>query len=308
MAVKTFDEIYASLSAEEKTLLDNTTKKYPELKEGWLRQDDYSRNMNSLKAQEAEIDEIKTYNEQMKTWAEKNVPKWQALEEKGIVDKETGDELWTGQKAELERQLDEAKKAAVGGENMDPKELDRRVTEIVKANGGLTPDELKNVIASQAKALAEETFKTQWAEKETSFNEKTIPFVAGFSTANTIAALKYEKATGQEWNADTQKKFYEHMSAKKNFDPYAVIDEFVEPMKKGKETATEIENLKAENARLKAGRGMPGDGHEEVIPQNRPKGALELMLERSQEGGDFESVIKTQAVKAAQQLQTEGKT
>ena len=55
MAVKTFEEIYSGLSAQEKTLLDNVFAKEPELKGGWLRQDDYSRKQNELKSKQAEI-------------------------------------------------------------------------------------------------------------------------------------------------------------------------------------------------------------------------------------------------------------
>ena len=141
MAVKTFEETLAQLSADERKLLDNTFAKHPELKEGWLRQDDYSRSMNSLKEQKTKLEDDLAYAEKMKDWADRNVPKWDALAEKGIIDKETGDELWTSQKAELERQLDEAKKQLVGGE-MDPAELDKRVKEIVTASGGVTKDEM----------------------------------------------------------------------------------------------------------------------------------------------------------------------
>ncbi len=303
MAVKTFEETLAQLSADERKLLDNTFAKHPELKEGWLRQDDYSRNMNSLKEQKTKLEDDLAYAEKMKDWADRNVPKWDALAEKGIIDKETGDELWTSQKAELERQLDEAKKQLVGGE-MDPAELDRRVKEIVTASGGVTKDEMNALIQSEAKKLAKETFAEEWGVKETNFNEKTIPFVAGFSAATAVAAAKYEKETGKPWTADTAKEFFGKMSEEKNFDPYAVIDKFIEPIKKGKETETEIERLKAENERLKAGRGMPGGGDERAIPQE--KGALQMMLERSADG-DFESMIKGKAVEAATELIAEGK-
>ena len=187
---------------------------------------------------------------------------------------------------------------------MDPAELDKRVKEIVTANGGVTKEELNALIQSEAKKLAKETFAEEWGVKETNFNEKTIPFVAGFSAATAVAAAKYEKETGKPWTADTAKEFFGKMSEEKNFDPYAVIDKFIEPVKKGKEAETELETLKAENARLKASRGMPGSGDERTIPQE--KGALQMMLDRSADG-DFESMIKGKAVEAATELIAEGK-
>ena len=303
MAVKTFEETLAQLSADERKLLDNTFAKHPELKEGWLRQDDYSRSMNSLKEQKTKLEDDLAYAEKMKDWADRNVPKWDALAEKGIIDKETGDELWTSQKAELERQLDEAKKQLVGGE-MDPAELDKRVKEIVIANGGVSKEELTALINSEAKKLAKETFTEEWKERETKFNSETIPFVSGFSAANTLAAIKYEKETGKPWTRETQIEFNKFMTEQQNFDPYEMGPKFIEPVKKGKETESELEALKAENARLKASRGMPGGGDERTIPQE--KGALQMMLERSADG-DFESMIKGKAVEAATELIAEGK-
>jgi hypothetical protein len=305
MAIKTFEEIYASLSADEKKLLDNTFAKHDGLKEGWLRQDDYSRKMNAIKAQETEFEEAKAYSSKMKDWADRNVPKWEALVEKGIIDSETGDELWTAQKTELERQLDEAKKAAVGGD-MDPAELDKRVREIVKANGGVTPDELKALVASEAKKLAEETFESQWKTKESDFNTKTIPFIAGFSAATAVVANKYEKETGEAWTAEKQKELFDAMAKEQNFDPFVVGEKLLVPVREKKRIEQEIEDRAQK--RVQELRGMPGGGEEGFIPQSGPKGALQLALERSAEAnGDFESMIKAQTVKAAKELVAEGK-
>ena len=61
MAVKTFEEIYSALSAQEKTLIDNLFAKEHELKGGWLRQDDYSRKQNELKSKETVYEEAVSY-------------------------------------------------------------------------------------------------------------------------------------------------------------------------------------------------------------------------------------------------------
>jgi len=301
MPVKTLEEVTAQLSAEEKALLDKTFAKHPELKDGWLRQDEFSRRMTEFQTKEKDFEKEKTRNETLEAWAEVNIPKYDALVEKGIIG-EDGTELWSEQKAELERQLEAAKLA--GGE-MDAAELDRRVKQIVKDAGvSLSREEMAALIANEGKKLAQETFKEEWAERETKFNEQTIPFVAGFAAANSLAAAKYTRETGKDWTADVQKDFYAAMSAKKNFDPFAVIDEFIAPIKTAKtqeETAAELERLRKENERL---RTMPGGGMEDFIPQESQKGALQMMLEKSAEaGGDVEALVQAGIVKSAKELQ-----
>lgn len=307
MAVKTFEEIYGQLSADERKLIDNTLTKHPDLKEGWLRQDDYSRRMNEFKSKETEFERTKSRAEELEAWADRNVPIWEGLAEKGIIDKETGEELWTSQKSALELQLEEAKKAALAGADMDPKELDRRVTEIVKQNGGVSKEELTALVQSEAKKLADETFKEQWQVKEKDFNEKTVPFLAGFSSATAVVASRFEKETGEKWTSERQKEMFETMSREKNFDPFAIEDKILAPFKAKKEEEGRIEARARELA--KSMRGMPGAGDEDFIPQaEQTKGALRQMLERSAGGNeDFEALIKGKAMEAAAQLHTEGK-
>jgi len=309
MAVKTFDEVYGQLSAEEKKLLDNTFAKHPDLKEGWLRQDDYSRKMNEIKSKETEYTEALAYNQKIQAWADVNVPKWEALAEAGIIDKETGQELWTKQKSDLEKQLEDARKAAIGGD-MDPAELDKRVREIVKANGGVTPDELKAVIASEAKKLAEETFTEQWKTKENDFNTKTIPFVAGFSGANAIIATRYETQTGEQWDAEKQKALFKKMADAQNVDPFAVGGEMIEEAKGKKKALTmeeELKKLKEENEALRQGRSMPGGGMEPYIPTPGTKNPLQMMLDRSAGTDDVTSLVQKAAQEAGKELRSEGK-
>ena len=303
MAVKTFEEIYAQLSADERKVIDNVFAKEPELKGGWTRLDDYSRKTQELAQEKKKFETDLEYAQRMKAWADDAVPKYDALVAKGIIDKDTGEELWTTQKAELEKQLEEARKAAVGGD-MDPAELDKRVREIVKAAGGLTPEELKAVVASQSKQLALETFGEEWTKKEKDFNEKTIPFVGGFSAATAVVAMHFEKETGEPWTADKQKELYALMSQKNNFDPFALEADLLAPARAKKAKDKEIQD--AIDADRKTRSSMPGGGGEEFIVQGDQKGALQKALEQSG-GADFETTIKTHAVEAAKALAAEGK-
>lgn len=307
MAAKTLDELLSSLSADEKKLLEITLTKNPELKAGWMAQDDYSRKTQALATERTKMQADLDYAETMKTWADVNVPKWDSLVEKGLIG-DDGEELWTGQKTELERQLAEAQAKALAGGDMDPAELKRNVEAIVKEFGVTTPAEMKALIASESAKLTAETFDSKYAEKEKHFNENTIPFVAGFTSGNAITALQYEAKTGKPWTAETQKEFLAQMAADNNFDPFVAKEKFLKAATRETDAEAEIERRAKERADkiIEERGGLPGAGHESYIPQN-DGGNLKKMMARSAGEGDFESVIAAQSVKAAKELQTEGK-
>jgi hypothetical protein len=185
---------------------------------------------------------------------------------------------------------------------MKPEEIDARVREIIKAAGvPVTAEERAALYATEAKALVEAGFK----ERETKFNTDTIPFVAGFSAAVAVVANRYEKESGEMWGVEKQKELFNLMSTKQNFDPFAVQEELLAPIKSKK---AEEERIEKEVQKRLGERGMPGAGHEDFIPQPDSRGALQMALERSAAAGsDFEATIKAQAVKAATELRTAGK-
>lgn len=316
MAVKTLQEVLAALSGPEKALFEKTLKDNPELEGGWLRQDDYSRSMNEIKAKQAQFDEEHDYNVKMKVWADETVPRWDALVEKGYIDPDTGEEVVTAKMAELNAQVEEARRQALAGGDMKPEELERRVQEIVKANGGLTKEELAAVVREEASKLAKEQVDNRFKEEETRFNENTIPLVAGFSAGVAVVATKYEKETGEAWTPDKQKELFTEMSKEKNYDPFVVGQKMIDSVKTVKQSTAqdeEVKRLREENERLKAGRaseGLPGGGSEPYIPQGvsgAPKGNISRLMEKQGESPDFESMIMSKAAQSAAELRTEGK-
>lgn len=306
MAVKDFEQIYSALSADEKKLLDNLFAKEPELKGGWLRQDDYSRKQNELKSKQTEYDEAVAYKAKMEPWSQEAYDRLHALEEAGVLDPE-GKVLWTDQKAELERQLEAAK---LGGE-MDPKQLDELVTakvkEIAKQAGGLTAEEAKALYATETKKAVEDGFTA----RETKFNSETIPFIAGFAGANAVVAMRYEKESGEKWTPEKQKDFFELMSKENKFDPYALEDKLMEPVKAKKQREADIE---AEVNKRLADRGMPAGGNERYIPQQfggDAKGLLQKALDDSAGGDkgpvDVRDLVQAGVVEGAKELIQAGK-
>ena len=140
---------------------------------------------------------------------------------------------------------------------MDPKELEKRVKEIVTASGGVTKDELNALVQSEARKLAKEEFGNEWKARETNFNTKTIPMVAGFSAATAVMAAKYEKERGETWTAEKQKELFDLMGKENNFDPFVVGEKLLAPIRDKKARADEI---KAEAEKiLKARIGRDGN-------------------------------------------------
>jgi len=312
MAVQTWEEIVAAaqLSADERKLLDNIVQKVPEFKDGRLRQADYDRNIQKVKAQEAEYQKAFERNKQLEDWAAEKVPIWEKLVEEGAIDEESNP-LWPAEKQRLAKELEDAKKAALAGGEMDPAELDKRVKDIVAQSGlSLSAEQYRNLYASEGKKLVEETIEAKYKEFETNFNEKTIPFTTGFATSMAIMANKYEKETGKEFTDDDQKAVFDLMSKEKDFNPRTAVTKYMEPVLREKKTAAEIERLAQERAdKIIVERGgMPGGGSEGTFPTGSARGSLQRMLEESAPAErDVESLAMAAGRTAAQQLRSEGK-
>lgn len=311
MAVQTWEEILAAaqLSAEERKVIDNIVQKVPEFKDGRLRQADYDRNIQKLKGQEKEYTEALEYNGRMKAWADEKVPIWESLVEAGVIDDESKP-LWPGQKAELEKQLEEAKKAAVGGD-MDPAELDKRVKAIVADSGlALNAEQYRNLYASEGKKLVEETVNAKYKEFESDFNTNRVPFLGGFAANTALAAIQYEKETGKKFDKEARKSLFEAMTEEQNFNPMDVMEKMLEPVAREKKTAADIERLATERAdKIIAERGgLPGGGSEGHYPTGEARGSLQKMLEQSAAAeGDVESLAMAAARTAAAELRSAGK-
>ena len=307
MAVQTWEEILAAaqLSADERKILDNIQQKVPEFKDGWLRQSDYSRRSAEIAARKAEYDTAVATAAKWDAWADEKVPIWNTLKEKGAVD-DDGNLLFLTEREQLKQDLEKARLQAAAGGEVDPEELKKNVLEVIKANGGATKEEITALIASEAKRLSAETVENKYQEFETNFNQKTIPFVAGFSTAVAVEAMRYEKETGKDWTDDNAKEFFDLMAKENNFKPSEVGKIYLKPFRDARATEEEIERRAEAKARERG--GMPGGGGEPYIPQGTGEGSLQRMLRESAvEEGDVESLVTAAAQKAAGELRAEGK-
>ena len=307
MPAQTWEEILqeARLSADEQKLLDNLVKRVPEFKDGRLRQSEFSRLTNDMQRKKKEYDDAIALKDQVNGWWEEKKPIFEALVEAGAID-DDAKPVWPEEKKRLQRELDEAKKAALAGGDMDPAELDRRVREIVKANGGVTQDELKALVASEAGRLARESFQSEYEKVKAEFNQKTIPFAAGIAAANALAAFDYEKTTGEEFTPEKQSELFNLMTKENNMDPRAVMKIFLKPVVEKKNAEAEIERRVQE--RLDKERQRMGyDPDQPFIPQEvtgeQQMGSLKRMLAASAEAeGDIEGLVAAASRKAAAEL------
>jgi hypothetical protein len=313
MAEDTLESILgnARLSADERKLFEKTLNDNPELKKGWLRQSDYSRNMDQVTARKKEYDEAIALKEKTSAWYERVKPTWDTLLEAGAVNEE-GEPLWPTEKQRMAKELEDAKRAVVAGADMDPAELDKRVREIVKANGGATQEEIKALILSEGVKLAEEAVNRKYAEFQKEFNEKTIPFNMGMSAANSLAASDYEKVTGEEFTEDKQKELFALMSKENNFNPRAAMKIMLEPVKQKKAQAEEIkvQATKMAEEMLRARGELAEDQPFIPLPEKtvQPKGSLQKLMELSSDSdADPSTLIAAAASKAAAELRAEGK-
>lgn len=292
------------LSADEKKLFDNTLAKNPELRAGWMRQQDYSRKLNEFQTKEREFQAREVEFNEMREINNRNVDTWEDLIERGVIDAE-GVDLLTPKTTELQRQLEEAKAAALSGGDMKPEEVEKVVADIVKKAGGATKEEISALIAQESKKIADASFAENFKTQEEKFNRETIPFVSGFSAAVSVVAAHYEKETGEKFTEETHKQMIELMGQKKDFNPYHVEEELLRPFRDKKKTDEEVERRVTERlAEERQTRAESGGEDDLYVPSpGGQKGALRAMMERdSGNGGDFENTIREQARKAAQEL------
>lgn len=68
----TFEDIQSLLEDNEREVLNTIVQKHPDLKKGWMRQNDYSKKLDEFRDKSNQFDEISQYASQWQSWAESN--------------------------------------------------------------------------------------------------------------------------------------------------------------------------------------------------------------------------------------------
>jgi hypothetical protein len=177
---KALEELLKQITDEsERNAARANFEKYPFLQakfEDGLRQEDYDRNLNKMKAdRDAEASLVKGYLEERdkwKTWAGNNVPKYNEML-KNYEELEGKYKTLEEEKAALV--LAQAAGGGEGGNRMDPKELLKQVDDTIAKRGYIpkTKEELTALVAAEARKISEDGIK---AERD-AFFKTTVPTV-----------------------------------------------------------------------------------------------------------------------------------
>jgi hypothetical protein len=126
-----------------------------------------------------------------------------------------------------------------------------------------------------------------------------------------LAALEYEKITGEEFTDEKQAEFFTYMNKENNMNPRKAMRDMLKPVVQRKADEAEVEKkAEARALQILKDRGEIA-GDQDVLPvptREAAAGSLKRMLEQSAvEEGDIESLAMVGARKAAAELRSEGK-
>jgi hypothetical protein len=137
MAANSFDDVLNSLVADEsdRGVLSDLVNKYPGIKDGWLRQSDYSRKLDSFRDTERQLESLKSADEKVKQWENWAAENWDP--EANIPKMER---YWKEKAEELEGQV---------GTDMTFDDISNFITE----KGVITKNDLNTVLDSKAEEI-----------------------------------------------------------------------------------------------------------------------------------------------------------
>lgn len=281
-------------TAEELKTFDGFLTKAPKLAEGWLRQSDYDRKMNTNKA---EVETAKTRAKELEDWYAENKP----IHDRSL---QRTRELEDSQR-DLETKLKaaETRRAAEGGDQVDAAELKARVTEEVnrlrEQYGWVSKADQEKIINDEAKKLALEESKKFVDEASKRFYEETLPQSVNFA-ADVAEICVDHKGEFSEYL--DRKKFAEFMSERKILDPKKGYEEFVKPKRDEKEFKRKVDEevkQRISGLAISGNNIAPGGGI-------MPKGVLQMRIEKDAQANGQTSTTAL-AAQAAQELRAEGK-
>jgi hypothetical protein len=225
--------------------------------EDGLRQEDYDRNLNKMKAdRDAEASLVKGYLEERdkwKTWAGNNVPKYNDLL-KSYDDLEGKVKTLEEEKAALV--LASAAGGNEGGNRMDPKELLKQVDDTIAKRGYIpkNKEELTALVAAEARKISEDGIK---AERD-AFFKTTVPSVMAELASMNNLQFKHRDEFGDMLDPE---KFATFRTEKKILDINDAYDRFTFERREAKkyETIRKEEREKVEKE-FASKMNLPGSG------------------------------------------------
>jgi hypothetical protein len=304
---KALEELLAQVKDEgDRKELQSRFEKYDFLQtrfEGNLRQEDYDRNLNKVKADRAkeqeELKVSKEYADKMKVWAEKNVPKHEELVKNyGELETKYKD---LDEKYKITEVAAKAAEAAGGdGKTVDAAELAKRVDEVIATRGYVSQKEVQKIADEEARKLvAEEAGKLR-----DNFYKTDIPNFMGFITAMTNLQFRHRDEFKEALDPVAFSKF---MVDEKIEDPIKAYDRFtVEKRSAADKVRIEAEIRDKVEKDFASKHNLPGSGAppaSELGPVQMARMNKTPHIPATAEAGDSHEL----AYAAAAELRQEGK-
>lgn len=255
-----FDEMLASFQWEEdadREAVLTLAEKYPDLKGGWLRQSDYSRKQDELKAQREEMQAALEYAEQSRKWHQEN---W-------VPDAYGENNGATKRELEKDAELQRLQQQLEAGEEVNFEQVQQLVNDQIEKRG----------------YLSQESFEKALAEKEAGVNDLLGRTVDRLVQLPSLAVDHY-KTFDEKLDTDALLTFAtEH----KEYDLKKAYAQMVEPQMKEREANArkdEIEEAKKQareealneigvsEDKLPTDSGSPAMGHLQARLTGNPDG------------------------------------
>jgi hypothetical protein len=227
-----------------KTLLEKNERLAQEVKDGRLRQSDYDKFLNQNK-------ERLKYADDMKKWADINVPKHDKLTQDFGELQELNRTLET-QVTDFREQL---AKAAEGG-NVDEAALAAAVDKRTKELGYLTKAETEKIIQQEAGKLAEEKANAAADVRTDIFLKQTWPAAQAINQTLIIKNFQHMKEFGEPLTQEDCEAIGAILTERNMTDPGKAYDEWIGPKRSAKTIEAEVERRVA--AKLSESAGFPG--------------------------------------------------
>lgn len=137
-----FDALLASMEEIDREAIAGVVTKYPDLKQGWLRQSDYSKNMDTVKKKSNEFDQA---FERWKQWEDENVA--HTTEDGRIVTKV--ELAWRTKASELEAKLSDKETNEVTFDELN-KQLETKIADA----GLIKKTDLESILGSKEEEIS----------------------------------------------------------------------------------------------------------------------------------------------------------
>lgn len=295
---KELEDLIATLPEADRESTRSLLEKYPALRDGYLRQADYDRNLATTKKERQEAEEARKQAENAisknKTWFDENKPKLEKVQKER-------DDLFSRSK-ELEgrvKELTDRAAAGTGATDTDKQVLVDAVMERMKTMPqGLSEEQVAAVVLREANKLAD-------AERK-AFVEQTLP--ASMNYTLTLAEVMMQHR--DEFHEPFDRQAFHKYTIDNNRtadDPRKVYDDMVKDRREKAKEEKMREDIRKE---VLSSQSVPGSGVSSGLPGTSgtapdPEGAVVQFMKKS--GPAMGTGLSEAAAEAANELRKEGK-